>query len=371
LENDKVSLFGLREVRNRINDLGKIGEAGVTGVERYYRDLGATISDEMSKQAPTAFGRELGDQFRLVNADYANYSKLWDKPGLEILQATDIKDVAVSRMVDALKRTGIEADAFKNVVNLIGNMATPQAAKRMYLGEAGTVIESANAKVNPELASEIKGHFLDLIRGNLIDEVSVGNKVVPEKLVSTLREIGRDNKSLQALGLGSPAQIDELAMLLKKYDSASTLTVDQWRDLFSSPSFKESFRTGSTIASLIEPVLKVSDIDNLISKAVLMEKSGNTAYANRLFENARKNAESSAAELSAVERKIQTARQDPTYDIFNRPMGQHVPVESYTKLKDVLFNRSTISLSLTWLVRCVTARTPVTVNCCVSFRMST
>ncbi len=34
-----------------------------------------------------AFGPELGQQYKMVNADYRAYSDLWDKPGAEVLLA--------------------------------------------------------------------------------------------------------------------------------------------------------------------------------------------------------------------------------------------------------------------------------------------
>ncbi len=336
LEGDKISLFAARQVRDKLYTLG----SGPGGVEKMFRQAASEVTDNLSSQAEKAFGRDLGQQYKMVNADYRAYSDLWDKPGAEVLLAKNVDDKAVSRIVTGLKESGIASDAFKNVIDVIGNLAAPQQAKAIVAQGTGRALQSVNAKVNPELASVLKGHFLDLVRGNILDEASVGNKVDPKKMLNLLREIGRDNKTLEFLGLGSMKQLDELESLFKKYKSASDLTTAEWGELWASPAFKQAYEQGETIATLIKPILQETEISRTIAQGEFLRQLGKAKDADDAVRKAVDLAGNDARELAAINARISKAQSDPLYFVFNRPEGAQLNPDSYKALKSTLFDPS-------------------------------
>jgi hypothetical protein len=341
-EEGKASLYALRQVRDRLFDLGHVSGGGATAVERAYTDLGRRIGQGMTDQAESAFGKELGGQFKLVNEDYRNYKELWDNPGVDALMAKDVNDDAVTKIVNSIKRSGIDSAEFKNVANLIGNLASPQSARNAFLTDSGVTLENASAKINPELAAALKGHFNDLVRGNIIDSVSNGNKVDAVELVKTLKEMGRGtgNDTLRTLGLGDLKQVEELGMLLNSKKDANALTGDQWRELFNSPSFKQSFQTGGTIASLIKPVLTQSDMQNKVLQTVLLENAGKMKPAQQKYNQLLAEYSGNSQELNQVQSMLDQARQNPTYAVFKKDAGERLNTQSWTALRDSLFNPS-------------------------------
>jgi len=336
LEEEKISLFAARQIRDKLYTLG----SGPGGVEKTFRQAASDVTENLSAQADTAFGPELGEQYRMVNADYRAYSDLWDKPGAEVLLAKNIDDAAVSRIVTGLKQSGIASDAFRNVIDVIGNLASPQQAKAIVATGNGRALQSVNAKVNPELASVLKGHFLDLVRGNILDEASVGNKVNERKMLNLLREIGRDNKTLEYLGLGSMKQLDELETLFKEYNSASDLTTNDWAELWASPAFKQAYEQGETIATLIKPILQETEISRTIARGEFLRQLGKSREADAATQRAIELAGNDARELASVRARIDAARRDPLFSVFNQPAGAELSADSYNALKSTLFDPS-------------------------------
>jgi len=336
LEGDKISLFAARQVRDKLYTLG----SGPGGVEKMFRQAASDVTENLSSQAEKAFGPELGQQYKMVNADYRAYSDLWDKPGAEVLLAKNVDDAAVSRIVTGLKQSGVASDAFKNVIDVIGNLAAPQQAKAIIAKGTGRALQSVNAKVNPELASVLKGHFLDLVRGNILDEASVGKEVDPKKMLSLLREIGRDDKTLEFLGLGTMKQLDELETLFKKYDSASDLTAADWGELWASPAFKQAYEQGETIATLIKPILQESEISRTIARGELLRQLGKVKDADEATRKAVELAGKDMRAVADVNARLLKAQSDPMFYVFKRPEGAELSTESYNALKSTLFDPS-------------------------------
>ena len=340
----QISLKSIRTIRDSLNDLGRIESGVATGFERNFRLAGKDVSDNLSLQADKVFGTTLGTQFKLINADYSDYSSLWHKPGVEILYARNVNESVVEQMVNSMMKNGIKSDRFNNVIEVISNLAAPQKSQKIVDTATGMVIDSVNSKINPEQAVLLKGHFIDLVHGNILDRASVAGQVDGKELVKMLKEIGfGPNKegALELLKFGSVSGVKDLDFLLNKYKSAGNFTTDEWAQLLKISNVNDEIsRSGFSLAVSIEPLLKQRQIDTVAKQVAFSEFQGRYNDAEKLLKNAQDSAGKDANYLRELNAKVAEARKDPLYDIFKQPSGANLSSKSYTELKDTLFNPS-------------------------------
>lgn len=343
-EGSKISLSDIRKIRDSLNDLGRIESGVATGSERQFRLAGKEVSDNLSSQALNVFGPEKGTQFQLINADYANYSNLWNKPGVDILYAKNVKESVVEDMVNSMMKNGIKSDRFNNVMEVISNLASPQKAQKIVDSKTGMFIDSVNSKINPEQAVFLKNHFIDLVHGNILDRASVAGEVDGKELVKVLKDIGfGPNKegALELLKLGSVSGVKDLDFLLNKYKSAGNFTTDEWSQLLKISNVNDEIsRSGFSLAVSIEPLLAQRNKNMDAKKDAFLQFQGRYNDAEKLLRNAQDSAGKDANYLRELNAKVAEARKDPLYDIFKQPSGANLSPNSYTELKDTLFNPS-------------------------------
>lgn len=343
-EGSKISLSEIRKIRDSLNDLGRIESGVATGSERQFRLAGKEVSDNLSSQALDVFGPEKGKQFQLINADYANYSDLWHKPGVDILYAKNVKESVVEDMVNSMMKNGIKSDRFNNVMEVISNLAAPQKAQKIVDSKTGMFIDSVNSKINPEQAVFLKNHFIDLVHGNILDRASVAGEVDGKELVKVLKDIGfGPNKegALELLKLGSVSGVKDLDFLLNKYKSAGNFTTDEWAQLLKISNVNDEIsRSGFALSTSIEPLLQKRHAENRAKQVAFSEFQGRYNDAEKLLKNAQDSAGKDANYLRELNAKVAEARKDPLYDIFKQPSGANLSPKSYTELKDTLFNPS-------------------------------
>ena len=340
----QISLNDVRGIRDSLNDLGRIESGVATGKERNFRLAGKDVSDNLSSQAEKVFGPKLGTQFKLIQADYANYSDLWHKPGVDILYAKNVNEAVVEQMVNSMIKNGTKSDRFNNVMEVISNLAAPQKAQKIVDTKTGMFIDNSTSKIDPEQAIVLKNHFLDLVRGNIIDRASVAGEVDGKELVKVLKDIGfGPNKegALELLKFGSVSGVKDLDFLLNKYKSAGNFTTDEWAQLLKISNVNDEIsRSGFSLAVSIEPLLKQRQIDTIAKQVAFSEFQGRYNDAEKLLKNAQDSAGKDANYLRELNAKVAEARKDPLYDIFKQPSGANLSPKSYTELKDTLFNPS-------------------------------
>jgi hypothetical protein len=343
-EGSQLSLSDIRQIRNSLNDLGQIESGVVTGSERAFRLAGKKVSDDLSAQAPNVFGPKLGNHFQLVNADYSDYSNLWQKPGVEILYAKDVKESVVEEMVSSMMKNGIKSDRFNNVMEVISNLAAPQKAQKIVDSATGMFMDSVNSKINPEQAVLLKNHFLDLVHGNILDRASIAGEVDGKELVKILKDIGfGPNKegALELLKLGSVSGVKDLDFLFNKYKSAGNFKTDEWSQLLKISNINDEIsKSGFSLAVSLEPLLQKRQIDTVAKQVAFSKFQGRYNDAEKLLRNAQDAAGKDAQYLKDLNAKVSEARKDPLYDIFKQPPGAKLSPISYTELKDTLFNPS-------------------------------
>ena len=343
-EGSKISLNNVRGIRDSLNNLGRIESGVATGFERNFRLAGKDVGDNLSSQADKVFGPKLGTQFKLIQADYANYSDLWHKPGVDIFYARDVNEAVVEQMVNSMIKNGTKSDRFNNVMEVISNLAAPQKAQKIVDTKTGMFIDNSTSKIDPEQAIVLKNHFLDLVRGNIIDRASVAGEVDGKELVKVLKQIGfGPNKegALELLRFGSVSGVKDLEFLLDKYKSAGNFTPDEWAQLLKISNVNDQIsKSGFALATSIEPLLKQRDINTKAKQIAFSEFQGRYNDAEKLLKNAQDSAGKDTDYLRQLNSKVAEARKDPLYDIFKQPSGANLSPKSYTELKDTLFNPS-------------------------------
>jgi len=337
-EEGVASLNALRRVRSNLLETARSGGPDTSLVRGSMKQLAGFIGEELDRQAPKAFGADMAQQFKAVNSDYRNYSNLWDANGVEALFANNPNDRTVTNLVNSIKESGVDGEAFANLRKLIANMASPQEA-RVVANEAGVpVITSVNAQVNAPLASSLANHVNDLIRSNIINSTLDNGRVDPKKLVSVLSEIGNDPRALKVLKLPNNAQVDELKTLVQNYPEASRMSSEQWGDLFKSRSFSEAYNTGETIASLIRAPMLDSALQNNIEKAVILKNAGRLDAAKESRDRAMEIARAAKKNEGDVAAALKTLEDDPTYKVFAPRGGMQVGTGNYQAVARSLFD---------------------------------
>ena len=343
-EGSNISLSDIRKIRDSLNDLGRIESGVATGSERQFRLAGKEVSDNLSSQAEEVFGPKLGTQFKLIQADYANYSDLWHKPGVDILYAKNVNEAVVEQMVNSMIKNGTKSDRFNNVMEVISNLAAPQKAQKIVDTKTGMFIDNSTSKIDPEQAIVLKNHFLDLVRGNIIDRASVAGEVDGKELVKVLKDIGfGPNKegALELLKFGSVSGVKELEFLLAKYKSAGNFTPDEWTQLLKISNVNDEIsKSGFALAVSIEPLLAQRNLNMEAKKIAFLKFQGRYNDAEELLRNAQDSAGKDANYLRELNTKVAEASKDPLYNIFKQPSGANLSSKSYTELKDTLFNPS-------------------------------
>ena len=280
----------------------------------------------------------------MIQADYANYSDLWHKPGVDILYAKNVNEAVVEQMVNSMIKNGTKSDRFNNVMEVISNLAAPQKAQKIVDTKTGMFIDNSTSKIDPEQAIVLKNHFLDLVRGNIIDRASVAGEVDGKELVKVLKDIGfGPNKegALELLKFGSVSGVKELEFLLAKYKSAGNFTPDEWTQLLKISNVNDEIsRSGFALAVSIEPLLAQRNLNMEAKKIAFLKFQGRYNDAEELLRNAQDSAGKDANYLRELNAKVAEARKDPLYDIFKQPSGANLSPKSYTELKDTLFNPS-------------------------------
>ena len=311
----RASLNSLRELRDTLLDKGKFESTDSSLMEGELKRLAGTITSELDRQVPSAFGDPaLVDQFLKVNKDFANYANLRKAPGVDLILQRNPQDSMVSNVVAAIEKNGAGADEFKNFRSFIANLAKPQQAVKDFEA-AQYVTPTSAATINPELASKMAQHYNDIIRGNVLWQSSRGGKVDPELLISRLNKIGNDPEALKLLGFGTQDQVAELTQLFKKHPLASKMTPDEWSQLFSSPTFQQSLEKGGKLTDLLKKPMQISDLQNQMGMIVRLQQAGRADLAEKIYQDALKNAEDLKIERSQLADKLKAMEADPTYAI--------------------------------------------------------
>jgi len=340
-ESGMASLAGLRNLRELLLKKGKISDADPTAMQGDLRRLGGFITEQLDEQAPKVFGEEGAAQFKAIQSDYKRYSDLWHKPGVEMLYAQNPTDDVVTKIVNGIKENGSDADEYKNLRNLIANLAEPQAASKDYLAEQ-YVVPSGKSKINPELAGRLASHVNDVIRSNIFWQSSKNGRVDPTSLVGTLEKIGRDPEALRLLNFGTQDDVAALSKLFKDNPRASSLTPQQMSDAFLSVSLKGGQR--ATPAEILAYPIKASQIENQLVKAVYDTGINRVQSAQKRLDNAKKTAEDLGISSADMERRYNQLKADPLYNFFGDP-NKAIPGEGFNQMVKNLFSPAENAMS--------------------------
>lgn len=354
-ESGKASLSALRRVRDNLLKKARYGDPDTTLVEGELKQFAGLIGEELNSQASEAFGPELAKQFQAVNQDYRNYSTLWDANGMKALFAKNPNDSTITRIVSGIKESGVDAEEFKNLRSFISNLAVPQQARVVSDAYGTPMLTSFAAQVDPILASAMKNHVNEIIRGNIINQAVDNGRVDARKLVSVLSEVGRDPRVLPLLRLPSNSQIEELRALVQNYPEASRMTPDQWTDLLKSRTFMESFKTGETISNLIRPIMQESALQSAMERSVLSKNAGRLEAAAEARKRAFEIAGAARKNLDDVTVRMQEMERDPVYQVFQARGTMGVSTQSYEAMAKSLFDPAPGALTNEYVKEITTA----------------
>lgn len=330
-----ASLAALRNLRELLLKKGKISDADPTAMQSDLRRLGGFITEQMDTQADKVFGSEGAAQFRNIQADYKNYSDLWHKPGVEMLYENNPTSDVVTKIVNGIKESGSDADEYKNLRNLIANLAAPQRAAKDYMAEQ-YVVSGKPSTIDPELAGRLASHVNDVIRSNIFWQASKNGRVDPTALIGTLDKIGRDPEALRMLQFGTQEDVASLSKLFKDNPQASRMTPQALSDAFLSVNLKGGQKASA--AELLASPVKASQIENQLVKAVYDEGLKNVTSAQKRLNDAVNAAKDIGISASQVEARLQQLRADPLYNFFDR--HGPIPAQGFNEMVKVLFSPS-------------------------------
>lgn len=317
-----ASLDALRNLRDMILKKGRIDASDPNLMEGSLRQFAGFISGQMDEQAPRVFGADMADQFRKVQADYKTYAELWKKPGLEMLFADNPTDEVVTKIVQGIEKSGSGADEFKNLRNLIANLAEPQTAKEVVQEGGQFMLGSKGSQVNPELAGRLAQHVNEVIRSNVLYGVSKNGKVEPKELISRLEKIGNDPEALRLLGFGTQDQVAEMRSLFSDYPLASKMSPDQWNELYASKTFQQALEKGGKLTDLLRPQLQLSELQNELSMATYMRNLGRLDTADSLYKSALDKARDLRISEAQLRARVSELQANPTYAVHtNAPVS--------------------------------------------------
>lgn len=285
-----VSLQDLRNVREELSKSVTFGEMG-SSEQKLIKDLIGEITDQMDAQAVKALGPEGAAALKRANAFYRETRGLFDKPGVEALFSANPKDEIMDRMIAGLKKSGTNADEYKQLDDLMAKMeqiALEGPAAKTRTGDLRRTPEeiaqiNEGVKAMRQIANE---KIRQSILHSALDNAGTGYKVNGEKLAGILEDIGRTPGSLEKLGFGSSELVGEMKALFGKYPSATALSTDQWETLLNSPAFQAG-KGAKDLKFSIEPYLAASQADNQIVRAALLKKAGYLKAAQDSYDAAK------------------------------------------------------------------------------------
>lgn len=309
----KASLDSLKLLRQDLLQRGKFGTSEANSFQGELKQLAGLINDEIDRQLPKAFGDPLlVDQYKKVTRDFARYSELRNAPGVGVLfdnpvrtgvtgeKISAITSDEVSKIANDIIEKGAGSEPFRNIRAFIAHIAADQFA---------------SLSINPEVAGRMYQHFNDIIRGHILWGSSKNGKVDAGKLIGTLDRLGNDPEALRLLGFGSQGQIEELGQLYKNHPQASKMTPDQWNQLFASPTFQRSLEQGGTLTGLLKPVMQASELQNQMGMVVRLQQAGRAELAEKIYQDALKNAEDLRISRSELATKLKQMEADPTFAV--------------------------------------------------------
>jgi len=360
-----ASLAGLRTLRDTLFKMGRMKSADPSGIQNDLRGLANFVGDQIDKQAASVFGEEGAAQFRKVQADYRKYTDLWENNGLAMLHAEKPTDDVVKKIVNGIRESGSNAEEWKNLRTLIANMAEPQQARNIStkvkdFGALRTsfsggpsdrpvvttstisgfkpsikILKTGENIIDQELAARLARHINETLRANIIDSASDVSGVVPNKLISDLKVIGKDPKALEMLGFGTQDDVIALERLFKDNPRAAQLSQQQVTDAFRSVSLSGGGK--ATPAELLAYPIKASQIENQLVKAVYDKGIGRVQSAQRRVDSAIKTAADLNVSQADVERRLNQLRADPVYNFFGDPK-KAIPGDGFNQMVKNLFS---------------------------------
>jgi len=267
-----------------------------------------------------ALGEDGGNGLLAANKFYREGKELFDQEGVDALFASKPNDGAVRKIIGGMEKSGVNADEYKNVQNLIARIG----------------------QESPGLAESAQGHLNDIIKRSVIYDASrvapgtTGELVVDgEALLSSMRKLGKVPGTLEQLGLGSQASLGELETLFAKYPEATKMTSKDWDTIFSSPAFRASVAgkpwSKTELATNLNETLAASQADNQIVKAANLRAAGKVQEAQQVYGKAVDTLKGANGDVAAAQQKYESLLKDPVAVAFNNPNLSDSDFNSFAK----------------------------------------
>ncbi len=317
---ENVSLQALRNARSELLRKVRLGELGSNNEERLVKGIASEITKQIDSQAVKALGEEGGQGLLAANKFYREGKELFDQEGVDALFASKPNDGSVRKIIAGMEKSGVNADEYKNVQNLIARIGQD----------------------SPGLAESAQGHFDDIIKRSIIYDASrvspssAGQLVVDgDALLGSLRKLGKVPGTLEKLGLGSGQSLSELETLFAKYPEATKMGSKDWDQIFSSPAFRASVAgkpwSKTELATNLQETLAASQADNQLVKAANLKAAGKVDAAQQVYDKAVGTLKSVNGDVSAAQQRYEALLKDPVAVAFNNPNLSDTDFNSFAK----------------------------------------
>jgi len=317
---ENVSLQALRNARAELLRKVRVGDVSSNNEERLIKGIASEITNQIDSQAVKALGEDGGNGLLAANKFYREGKELFDQEGVDALFASKPNDGAVRKIIGGMEKSGVNADEYKNVQNLIARIG----------------------QESPGLAESAQGHLNDIIKRSVIYDASrvapgtTGELVVDgEALLSSMRKLGKVPGTLEQLGLGSQASLGELETLFAKYPEATKMTSKDWDTIFSSPAFRASVAgkpwSKTELATNLNETLAASQADNQIVKAANLRAAGKVQEAQQVYGKAVDTLKGANGDVAAAQQKYESLLKDPVAVAFNNPNLSDSDFNSFAK----------------------------------------
>lgn len=306
---EAVSLQALRNARAELLRKVRVGDIDSNNEERLIKGIASEITRQIDAQAVSALGREGGEGLLAANKFYREGKELFDQEGVDALFASKPNDASVRKIILGMEKSGINADEYKNVQNLISRIGSEV----------------------PGLAESAQTHVNDIIKRSIVYDASrvnpasaTGELVVdPEALLGSLRKLGKVPGTLERLGLGSGAAVSELETLFAKYPEATQMKAKEWDQLFSSPAFRAETIgkpwSKSELATNLKETMAATQADNQIIKAANLRAAGLVDEARAAYGKASDTLRTVNGDFAAANQRYEALLKDPVALAFNNP----------------------------------------------------
>lgn len=288
--------------------------------------LANTITEEINKQAETAFGSEIGKRLKYANTFYAETIPAFQQKGVVELLESRPGDEYVGKLLEGMKKSGVLSDEYKNLQDLVVKIHS----------------------FSPGLASTAKGQINSAIRGAVIHEATTldpitGLRLVdPGALSKTLVSLETGTPgTLKAVGFAGPEKVADLNKLLLKYPEAPKMGTQDWERLFSSPAFADN--VGSTgvsqpyqsVASVLQAKLAASSGEVALMKSAQLKAAGKIEESEAALRRAKIYYENAGYDVAAAKTQRDAILQDPRLVALNNP---GLPTSSFNAFKTAFFD---------------------------------